>query len=130
MSPSVMRSRLLPDGVGRLEQVCFSGRRRHTRWPRDWSSDVCSSDLWLYFTREVFDLFYPSYGDTWPTFNGAVGMTYEQAGHSRAGRGIQLPEGEILTLRDRLEHHYVTGMSTIEITSRHADRVVREFADR
>src|SRR5439155_12648667 len=24
----------------------FSGRRRHTRWPRDWSSDVCSSDLW------------------------------------------------------------------------------------
>src|SRR5207253_8602008 len=25
----------------------FSSRRRHTRWPRDWSSDVCSSDLWL-----------------------------------------------------------------------------------
>src|SRR6266508_262893 len=28
--------------------VCFfffSSRRRHTRWPRDWSSDVCSSDL-------------------------------------------------------------------------------------
>src|SRR5690625_1400874 len=27
--------------------ICFffSSRRRHTRWPRDWSSDVCSSDL-------------------------------------------------------------------------------------
>src|SRR5690625_6888661 len=25
----------------------FSSRRRHTRWPRDWSSDVCSSDLWV-----------------------------------------------------------------------------------
>src|SRR5690625_6572956 len=25
----------------------FSSRRRHTRWPRDWSSDVCSSDLAL-----------------------------------------------------------------------------------
>src|SRR5690625_6861831 len=23
----------------------MSSRRRHTRWPRDWSSDVCSSDL-------------------------------------------------------------------------------------
>src|SRR5439155_16589260 len=23
----------------------FSSRRRHTMWPRDWSSDVCSSDL-------------------------------------------------------------------------------------
>src|SRR5207253_7319870 len=28
----------------------FSSRRRHTRWPRDWSSDVCSSDLLL---REI-----------------------------------------------------------------------------
>src|SRR6266702_7325375 len=24
-----------------------SSRSRHTRWPRDWSSDVCSSDLWI-----------------------------------------------------------------------------------
>src|SRR5690606_7586243 len=24
---------------------CFSSRRRHTRFSRDWSSDVCSSDL-------------------------------------------------------------------------------------
>src|SRR5215510_15392970 len=30
-----------------LYRFCFffSSRRRHTRWPRDWSSDVCSSDL-------------------------------------------------------------------------------------
>src|SRR5690625_7257438 len=27
----------------------FSSRRRHTRWPRDWSSDVCSSDLLMNF---------------------------------------------------------------------------------
>src|SRR5690606_39801537 len=26
----------------------FSSRRRHTRFSRDWSSDVCSSDLFLY----------------------------------------------------------------------------------
>src|SRR5699024_11462619 len=25
--------------------LCFSSRRRHTRSKRDWSSDVCSSDL-------------------------------------------------------------------------------------
>src|SRR5690625_138163 len=29
----------------RLSSFFFSSRRRHTRWPRDWSSDVCSSDL-------------------------------------------------------------------------------------
>src|SRR5437870_12691304 len=31
----------------------FSSRRRHTRWPRDWSSDVCSSDLSERLYREV-----------------------------------------------------------------------------
>src|SRR5690625_4278190 len=31
----------------------FSSRRRHTRWPRDWSSDVCSSDL--FSTPQAYD---------------------------------------------------------------------------
>src|SRR6266702_4486400 len=30
---------------GNMIVFFFSSRRRHTRWPRDWSSDVCSSDL-------------------------------------------------------------------------------------
>src|SRR5699024_12690177 len=33
-----------------LTLVCFSSSRRHTRSKRDWSSDVCSSDL----TMNVF----------------------------------------------------------------------------
>ncbi len=82
---------------------------------------------WMYFTKERFDLFYPSYGDTWPTFNGAIGMTYEQAGHSRAGLGIETAEGDTLTLFDRLIHHSTTGLSTVEITAMNADRVVDEF---
>src|SRR6266508_5949973 len=32
----------------------FSSRRRHTRWPRDWSSDVCSSDLEMGITGGNF----------------------------------------------------------------------------
>lgn len=83
---------------------------------------------WLYFTSEVFDLFYPSYGDTWPTFNGAIGMTYEQAGHSLAGLGVITAEGDTLTLKDRLTHHTTTGLSTIEITVQNKERVVDEFA--
>src|SRR2546429_1787052 len=34
------------DGIQRRTSSCFfSSRRRHTRCSRDWSSDVCSSDL-------------------------------------------------------------------------------------
>jgi hypothetical protein len=32
-------------------------------------------------------MFYPSYGDTYPTYNGAVGMTFEQGGIG-AGREV------------------------------------------
>src|SRR5699024_12094391 len=36
----------------------FSSRRRHTRWPRDWNSDVCSSDLAIFANRDTSS--YPS----------------------------------------------------------------------
>ena len=81
----------------------------------------------LYFTREVFDLFYPSYGDTWPLFSGAIGMTYEQGGSGRAGLGIITEEGDTLTLADRIEGHYISGLSTVEATAEHHERVIEEF---
>ena len=82
---------------------------------------------WLFFTRERFDLLYPSYGDTYPTFMGAIGMTYEQAGHGRAGLGINTDEGYVLTLVDRVAHHNTTGLSTVEIASKNAARLNTEF---
>jgi hypothetical protein len=82
---------------------------------------------WLYFTKESFDLLYPGYGDTYPTYMGAIGMTYEQAGHGRAGLGIQTDEGEVLTLKDRAIHHMTTGLSTIEISSKNAEKLNTEF---
>ncbi len=84
---------------------------------------------WLYFTKEVFDLLYPSYGDTYPTYNGAIGMTYEQGGSGRAGLGVLTNEGDTLTLKQRIDHHFTTGLSTVEITSKNADRVVKEFKE-
>jgi len=81
---------------------------------------------WLYFTRVRFDLFYPSYGDTYPMFNGAIGMTYEQGGIG-GGLGVLTEEGDTLTLEDRALHHYTTGLSTIEAASRHADQLIKEF---
>src|SRR5690606_9293083 len=42
----------------------FSSRRRHTRFSRDWSSDVCSSDL--------TSLGFPYYTDNWMTLNASL----------------------------------------------------------
>ncbi|CAM3499773.1 M14 family metallopeptidase [Aequorivita lipolytica] len=82
---------------------------------------------WLFFTRESFDLLYPSYGDTYPLFMGAIGMTYEQAGHGMAGLGIINDEEIELTLVDRVAHHTTSGLSTIEVASQQAASMNSEF---
>ncbi len=105
-----------------------------TPWQRDFQVQIGRNNAkyfdaagWLYFTRERFDLFYPSYGDTYPLYNGAIGMTFEQGGHSRGGLAVVKEDGDTLTLHDRLLHHYTTGMSALEITAHNAARVVKEF---
>jgi hypothetical protein len=105
-----------------------------TPWQREFQMAVGKNNAkyfdeqgWLYFSKEAFDLFYPGYGDSYPMFNGAIGMTYEQAGHSRGGLSVTTKEGDLLTLKDRLAHHHTSGMSTIEITAQHANKIVDEF---
>ncbi|MEH6536513.1 MAG: M14 metallopeptidase family protein [Psychroserpens sp.] len=104
-------------------------------WQRNFQTQIgknhakyFDAEGWLYFTRERFDLLYPSYGDTYPTYMGAIGMTYEQGGHGRAGLGILNDESDVLTLVDRLTHHTVSGLSTVEISSRNAEKLNTEFA--
>lgn len=82
---------------------------------------------WFYFTKEVFDLFYPSYGDTYPTYNGAIGMTYEQGGGGEGGLGVITAIGDTLTLKDRIDHHFTTGISTVEVSSQNASLLNSEF---
>ena len=105
-----------------------------TSWQKDFQTTIGKNHAkyfdkegWLYFTREIFDLYYPSYGDTWPTFNGAIGMTYEQGGGGAGGLAVINDEGDTLSLTDRVQHHYTTSLSTIEIASIHAARLVKEF---
>jgi len=82
---------------------------------------------WLFFTKERFDLLYPSYGDTYPIYMGAIGMTYEQAGGGDAGLGIETGEGFELTLIDRVAHHTATGLSTVEVASQNVEKLNTEF---
>jgi hypothetical protein len=108
-----------------------------TNWQKDFQKLVGHNNAkyfdengWLYFTGEEYDLLYPSYGDTYPTYNGAIGMTYEQAGGGgggRAGGSVITATGDTLTLYDRTIHHFTTSLSTIEVASQNAARLLSEF---
>src|SRR5690606_41177068 len=53
----------------------FSSRRRHTRFSRDWSSDVCSSDLFESYAelRDLFRLLHDGGGVRVVVVDGAGG---------------------------------------------------------
>lgn len=104
-----------------------------TPWQREFQNIIgrnharyFDKNAWLYFTKLRFDLFYPSYGDTYPTYNGAIGMTYEQGGIG-AGLVAYNSDGDSLTLVDRVQHHFTTALSTVETASAQAERLITEF---
>jgi hypothetical protein len=81
----------------------------------------------LYFTKENFDLFYPSYGDTWPLLNGAIGFTYEQGGGGPSGVAYKLESGDTLTLKDRIDGHFTASMATIKVSFENREKLLSGF---
>lgn len=81
----------------------------------------------LYFTKESFDLFCPSFGDTWPLFNGAMGFTYEQGGGGGAGLAVETETGDTLTLEKRIEGHYLASVATIQTSYDNRVKLLSEF---
>ncbi|HET6203772.1 MAG TPA: M14 family zinc carboxypeptidase [Planctomycetota bacterium] len=81
---------------------------------------------WPYYTAERFDLYYPGYGDSWPSLQGAIGMTYEQAGQS--GVRFKREDEQVLTLHDRSWHHFTAALATLETAARRRRALLADFA--
>lgn len=92
----------------------------------DYHKEEFDKQGWLYFTKTSFDLLYPSYGDTYPTYNGAIAMTYEQAGSGQAGLAYARTDGDTLTLANRIDHVYSTAFAAMRAVSEHADNIIAE----
>ena len=80
-----------------------------------------------YFTRESFEFFYPGYGSSYPTVQGAIGMLSEQGGHSRGGRAVETNDGYILTLRQRAWDHFATSMAIVESSVEHREDLLTYY---
>ncbi len=80
---------------------------------------------WRYWTREIFDSFYPGYGETWPSLMGAAGMTFEQA--SARGQVTRLEDGSRLTHRDAVRHHLLAAFTTCRTVAEQPQRWLRAW---
>ena len=82
---------------------------------------------WSYFTRDVFDLYYPGYWDSYPSLHGATGMTFETDGGGSKGVRWRRDDGTILTFADGIAHHFVASLATIETAVRNRQDRLRDF---
>lgn len=82
---------------------------------------------WDFYVRDVFDLFYPGYWDSWPALNGATGMTYETDGGGFKGLRWKRDDDTIVTLRSGIAKHYVASLTTLETAARNREARLRDY---
>jgi len=80
-----------------------------------------------YFVREVFDSFYPGYGESWPIFQGAIGMTFEQA--SPRGLVFRRDDESLLTYRQGIVQHFTAAITSAETAARNRQGILRDFLE-
>ena len=103
---------------------------QYTRWLDtigEGNAEAFDDYGWSYYVRDVFDLFYPGYWDTYPSLHGATGMTYETDGGGRKGVRWRRDDGTILTFADGIAHHVVASLATVETAARNRSARLRDF---
>lgn len=78
-----------------------------------------------YFTREVYDEFYPGYGASWPWFYGGVAMTYENA--SVRGLKAQRSDDTLYEYHVSVQKHFVASVASCETAARDRQRLLEAF---
>lgn len=91
------------------------------------SAELFDARFRLYYTKDNFDLFCPSFGDTWPLFNGAMGFTFEQGGGAQAGLSLALKTEDTLTLRHRVEGHFLASMAVLATAAENREKLLSNF---
>ncbi len=82
---------------------------------------------WLYYNRDVFDLYYPGYWDSWPSLHGSTGMTYESDGGGKRGFNWRRDDGTIETLRGAIAKHFTASLATLETSAAHREERLRDY---
>ncbi len=104
--------------VDQRESLQLFGRN-NARWFDEFGID--------YFTREVYDAFYPGYGASWPSYFGSIAMTYEQA--SARGLVFRQYDGNELRYAETVRNHFLTSLATAETVANNREKLLADWYD-
>jgi hypothetical protein len=78
-----------------------------------------------YYTEERFDFWYPGYGDSWPTYNGALAGTFEQA--SLRGLVRKRYDEKIFHYHDAIWHHFLSTFAVCKLGANSREERLRDW---
>lgn len=78
-----------------------------------------------YFTREVFDEYFPGYVSTTPNYYGAIGMLFEQP--SVRGMTYRRRDGTVAHYRGAVRNHFVGSISVAETVANNREKLLWDF---
>jgi hypothetical protein len=80
-----------------------------------------------YMTRERYNFFYPGYTTSWGSYQGAVGMLYEQG--STRGLAIERADESVRLLSDALEQQYTTALTAVRTAAGRREELLTDYVD-
>ena len=78
-----------------------------------------------YMTRERFNFFYPAYTTSYLSYQGAVGMLYEQ-GSSR-GFALTRPDGTVRTLEDTVMNQFTAFTAALRLAANEREALLQDY---
>lgn len=104
---------------------------RHTLrwWPVFGADQAGAFDRygWSYYTREWADSWYPGYTDSWGSYQGAVGILYEQARFH--GQALRRASGEIATYREAVQRQAISAVTNTTTLYTNRAAVLRGYLE-
>ena len=82
---------------------------------------------WDFYVRDIFDLFYPGYWDSWPALQGATGMTYETDSGGWKGLRWRRDDETVVTMRSGIAKHFVASLTTLATAAANREARLRDF---
>ncbi|MBU8933644.1 MAG: hypothetical protein KOO62_06520 [candidate division Zixibacteria bacterium] len=80
---------------------------------------------WPYYTGEWNDQWYIGYGSAWPTFTGAVGILYEQAGVD--GAFVRQSNDYLLSYHESVNHQFSSSLANLHTTANNRVELLKDY---
>jgi hypothetical protein len=80
---------------------------------------------WSYYSGDWNDQWYPGYGSAWPTYLGAVGILYEQAGIG--GEKVFQSDEYVLSFYECIHHQFTSSMANLRTSAGNRKELLLDY---